>query len=124
MLLLRPATERHEQRAEASVGKFVGVVVGVGIGDDEEGEGLGSGGNHPEELGRSVHGLGEDVLQSWRSSSQVRPLHRKWSYTDFNKFPIPQKRSSGSLKPIYQNPIYHNFMNHEAFHYREVSLIP
>ena len=73
MLLLRPAKKRLEQGTQTFVRKFivVVVVVGVGIGDDEEGEGDGSGRNYPEELGRPLHGLGQDVVKSWGPPSQV-----------------------------------------------------
>ena len=73
MLLLRPAKERLEQGIQTFVRKFFVVVVvgGVGIGDDEEGEVDGSGRNYPQELGRPLHRLGQDVVQSWGPSSQV-----------------------------------------------------
>ena len=75
MLLLRPAKKRLEQGTQTFVRKFIVVVVVVGvvvgIGDDEEGEVDGSGRNYPEELGRPLHGLGQDVVQSWGPSSQV-----------------------------------------------------
>ena len=73
MLLLRPAKKRLEQGTQTFVREFFVVVVGVvvGIGDDEEGEVDGSGRNYPEELGRPLHGLGQDVVQSWGPSSQV-----------------------------------------------------
>ena len=71
MLLLRPAKKRLEQGTQTFVRKFFVVIVGVGIGDDEEGEVDGSGRNYPEELGRPLHRLGQDVVQSWGPSSQV-----------------------------------------------------